>query len=55
MKPGTIWPVRASMVGKVGSANCAEAMEVFASPVAVRMVICGAERLRLRSGAESMK
>ena len=55
VNPGTMWPVRAATLGKVGSANCAEAMEVFASPVAVRMVVRGAKRLRWRRGAESMK
>jgi hypothetical protein len=57
VKPGMIGPVRASMVGMVGSANCALAMEVFASPVAVRMVVHGAERSRFRTGigAELMK
>ncbi len=55
VKPGMTCPVRAAPVGKVGSANCVVATEVWASPVAVRMVVCGAAQLRFRIGAEAMK
>jgi hypothetical protein len=55
VKPGMICPVRALMVGMVGRANCAVAMEVLDSPVAVRMVVRGAKQSRLRIGAVSMK
>ena len=55
VNPGTIRPVRAATLGKVGSANCAEAMDVNALPVAVRMVVGGAKRLWWRRGAASMK
>jgi hypothetical protein len=55
VNPGTIQPVRAATVGKVGRANWAKAMEVNASPVAVRMVAGGAELLWWRRGAVSMK
>ncbi len=52
MKPGMICPVCALMVVMVGSTNCSVAMEVFALPITVRMVVRGAKRLRFRIGAE---
>jgi hypothetical protein len=55
VNPGMMCPVHVTMVGKVGSANCVVATEVFALPVGVRMVVCGAAQLRSRSRAESMK
>ncbi len=55
MKPGMICPIRASMVGMAGIANCAVATDVLASPVAVRMVVRGAKRSRLRIGVVLMK
>ena len=55
VRPGMICPICASMVGMVGIANCAVAMEVLASPVAVWMVVHGAKRSRLRIRVELMK
>ena len=55
VKPRMICPVPALMVGMVGSANCAVAIEVFALPVAVWLVVRGAKRSRFRIGVELMK
>ena len=55
VKPGMTCPVRACIVGMVGIANRAEADDVVASPVAVRMVAFGALVLTFRRGARAVK
>ena len=52
---GMMWPVRAWRVGMVGMASWAAAVEEWALPVAVRMVMGGAAGLMLRSGASEVK
>ncbi len=55
VKPGIIYPVLAACVGMAAMANWACAIDVRISPVAVRMVVCGAEESYAMSGAASVK
>ena len=55
VNPGMIWPWRAVLLGRVGRASCADAVEVCWAPVAVRMVVDGAWVLRLMTGAVGIK
>ena len=55
MKPGMTCPVRACSVGRSGIASWAEAVEVFVSPVAVRMVVGVAVWSICRRGAVGME
>ena len=52
---GMMWPKLACVVGKVGRARRAEAMEVCTSPAAVRIVVGGAVVSRWVTGAVGMK
>ena len=55
MNPGMMCPVRAASVGMEGMAKTAVAEDALASPVAVRMIVCGAAGLISSSGASEVK
>ena len=55
VKPGMMWPLRASSVGIAGMARTAAPVEVLISPVAVFIVVFGALTFMLRSGACGVK
>ena len=55
VNPGMMWPVRAATVGMPGMASWAEAEEERCSPVAVRMLVRGAEGSMWSNGAEDVK
>ncbi len=55
VKPGMMWPLRASSFGIAGMARTAAPVEVLISPVEVLIVVLGALTLMLRSDASGVK
>ncbi len=55
VKPGMMWPLRASSVGIAGMARTAAPVEDIISPVAVLIDVLGALTLMLSSGACGVK